>query len=133
MQEQSTLTGISFPFRVSSLGGIALSTTSTTNVSHIMDKITLVLTTFIGERTMESEGCSQVDTLVFKDHEDSTHTLLEYQVENALRQLNDVITVLSVNAHGDDNYMYVDIEFRLVKFDKVYTLKDLKVGDMTSG
>ena len=133
MQEQSTLTGISFPFRVSSLGGIALSTTGTTNVSHIVDKITLVLTTFIGERTMEIEGCSQVDTLIFKDNEKSTHTLLEYQVENALRQLNDVINVLSVNAHGDDNYMYVDIEFKLVQFDKVYTLKNLKVGDMTSG
>lgn len=126
----TTLKGISFPFRVSSSGGIAMSAVSDTNISHIIEKIKIILTTFVGDRTMEQSWCSQVDTLVFNDNDDSTHTLLEYHVENALRKLNDIIRVESVSAHGEDNYMYVDIKFKLLKYDRTYTVKDLKVGEM---
>lgn len=126
----TSLTGISFPFRVSGSGGIAMSTTSTTNISHIIEKIRIVLTTYIGDRTMEAGWCSQVDTLVFKDNDTSTHTLLEYHVENALRQLNTLISIVSVKAHGEDGYMYVDIVFKLIKYDRVYTVNNVKVGEL---
>ena len=128
----TTLTGISFPFRISNSGGVAMSSVSTTNISHIMEKIKVLLTTFVGDRPMEQEWCSQVDTLVFEDNEESTHTLLEYHVENALRKLNDLISVTKVQAHGEDGYMYVDITFKLLEYDRVYSVNNVKVGEISS-
>jgi phage baseplate assembly protein W len=124
--------GISFPFRISNSGGVATSTVSTVDISHIIEKIKIVLTTYVGDRTMEQGYCSQVDTLVFKDNETATHTLLEYHVENALRQLQDVISVSSVRAHGEGEYMYVDIKFKLLEYDRVYSLSNVKVGEITN-
>ena len=128
----STLKGISFPFRVSNSGGIAMSSISNSNIAHIIEKIKIILTTFVGDRTMEQGWCSQVETLVFKDNEASTHALLEYHVENALRKLSDLIGVENVYAHGENGYMYVDIKFRLLTYDRVYTLNDLKVGEINN-
>ncbi len=130
---QNELKGISYPFRISSSGGVAVSSVSTTNVAHVIEKIKMLLTTSVGDRTMEQEWCSQIDTLVFKDNERSTHTLLEYHVENALTKLSDIISVESVHAHGEDNYMYVDIKFRLIDYDKNYIANNIKVGEIENG
>ena len=133
MQTVSSLNGISFPFRISSSGGVAMSSVTNTSIAHITEKINIVLSTFAGDRTMEPLWGSQVDTLVFNDNDTATHTLLEYHVENALRKLQEYISVESVQAHGDENYVYVDIKFKLLEYDRVYTLSNVKVGEMNNG
>lgn len=126
----STLKGISFPFRVGAHGGIAMTEVTSTDIKHILEKIQIVLTTFRGERTMEQDICSQLDSLMFEENEKHTHTLLEYQIETALNKtLKEYIDVRSVHAHADNNLMYADVKIYVKELGKDINIKNLKVGE----
>ena len=55
-------TGISFPFRIGTKGGVVMSSTSPTEVPHIVESIKQILTTAFLERTMESGFYSDLMT-----------------------------------------------------------------------
>lgn len=127
MAERS-YTGISFPFRIGVKGGVVTSTTSTREVPHIIESMKQILRTFQYERTMEHHVYSEIDTDIFEPNDTSTHTLLEYQIKDALRRLEPRISVSSVSFSSANSSVYATINFKVLPYDSDYTTK-LKVGE----
>ena len=128
---KSGFKGISFPFRVSGTGGIEISSTSISDISHITEAIEQIILTRPRERKMEYHFKSDLDTLVFEPNDESLKSLMVYHVEEALRELEDRIDVLDVDIISEDNTIYVIVTFRVLVYDTVYT-KKIKVGDVNA-
>ena len=128
---KSGFSGLSFPFRVSGTGGIEMSTTSVSDISHITEAIEQILLTRPRERKMEYHFKSDLDTLLFEPNDESLKGLMVYHVEEALKELEDRIEVLDVDFISEDNVIYVLVTFRVLIYDTVYT-KKIKVGDVNA-
>lgn len=128
---KSGFSGLSFPFRVSGTGGIEMSTTSVSDISHITEAIEQILLTRPRERKMEYHFKSDLDTLIFEPNDESLKSLMVYHVEEALKELEDRIDVLDVDIISEDNIIYVIVTFRVLVYDTVYT-KKIKVGDVNA-
>ena len=128
---KSGFKGLSFPFRVSGTGGVEMSTTSVSDISHITEAIEQILLTRPRERKMEYHFKSDLDTLIFEPNDESLKSLMVYHVEEALKELEDRIDVLDVDIISEDNIIYVIITFRVLVYDTVYT-KKIKVGDVNA-
>lgn len=128
---KSGFKGLSFPFRVSGTGGIEMSTTSVSDISHITEAIEQILLTRPRERKMEYHFKSDLDTLLFEPNDESLKSLMVYHVEEALKELEDRIDVSDVDIISEDNTIYVIITFRVLVYDTVYT-KKIKVGDVNA-
>lgn len=122
-------TGISFPFRVGVKGGVVMSTTNEREVPHIIEAMKQILLTRPKERCMEYHFKSEVDTCIFEPSDQSTYTLLEYQIKEALRELEDRVEVSSVSVFSKDSALYATIKFVVLAYDTSYTT-DIKVGDI---
>lgn len=122
-------TGISFPFRVGVKGGVVMSTTNEREVPHIIEAMKQILLTRPKERCMEYHFKSEVDTCIFEPSDQSTYTLLEYQIKEALRDLEDRVEVSSVSVFSKDSALYATIKFVVLAYDTSYTT-DIKVGDI---
>lgn len=119
--------GISFPFRIGVKGGVVTSSTSVSDVTHIVESIRQILGTRRFERTMEFHLFSDVDTQIFESNDVSTYTILEYQVKEALK-LEPRIEVVSVKALGEANRIIVDIVFTVPAYGSTFATK-VKVGE----
>ena len=128
---KSGFSGLSFPFRVSGTGGIEMSTTSVSDISHITEAIEQILLTRPRERKMEYHFKSDLDTLIFEPNDESLKSLMVYHVEEALKELEDRIDVLDVDIISEDNIIYGIVTFRVLVYDTVYT-KKIKVGDVNA-
>ena len=128
---KSGFKGLSFPFRVSGTGGVEMSTTSVSDISHITEAIEQILLTRPRERKMEYHFKSDLDTLIFEPNDESLKSLMVYHVEEALKELEDRIEVLDVDFISEDNVIYVLVTFRVLIYDTVYT-KKIKVGDVNA-
>ena len=128
---KSGFKGLSFPFRVSGTGGVEMSTTSVSDISHITEAIEQILLTRPRERKMEYHFKSDLDTLIFEPNDESLKSLMVYHVEEALKELEDRIDVSDVDIISEDNTIYVIITFRVLVYDTVYT-KKIKVGDVNA-
>ena len=122
-------TGISFPFRIGVKGGVAMSTADTKDVTHIIESMEQILRTFKYERTMEHHIYSEIDTSIFEPNGISSHTLLKYQIKDALNRLEPRIEVISVDVSSENSYVYATIHFKALPYDSEFTTK-LKVGDV---
>lgn len=121
-------TGISFPFRIGIKGGVVTSSTSATEVTHIVESMQQILRTFKFERVMEPHIYSELDSIIFEPDDESTHTLLEYFITDALERLEPRIEVDSVEIENSEDGIYANIQFVALSYDKVYSTK-LKVGE----
>ena len=111
-------TGISFPFRIGVKGGVVTSTTGTREVPHIIESMKQILTTFKYERTMESHIYSEIDTDIFQMDDISTHTMLKYQIKDALKRLEPRIEVLGVSVSSDkEGSVYATVRFKALPYD----------------
>lgn len=128
---KSGFSGLSFPFRVSGTGGIEMSTTSVSDISHITEAIEQILLTRPRERKMEYHFKSDLDTLIFEPNDESLKSLMVYHVEEALKELEDRIDVSDVDIISEDNTIYVIVTFKVIVYDTVYT-KKIKVGDVNA-
>lgn len=128
---QSGFTGISFPFRVGVKGGIVTSTTGTMDITHIVESMEQILRTRPLERCMEYQIHSDIDYSMFEPNDASIRTLIEYQAKQALKELEDRIEVQNVVAYSEDNAVFVDIDFKVLRYDTVYSQK-IKVGDLSA-
>lgn len=128
---KSGFSGLSFPFRVSGTGGIEMSTTNVSDISHITEAIEQILLTRPRERKMEYHFKSDLDTLLFEPNDESLKSLMVYHVEEALKELEDRIEVIDVDFISEGNVMYVLITFKVLVYDTVYT-KKIKVGDVNA-
>lgn len=122
-------TGISFPFRVGVKGGVAMSSTSPQEVPHIIEAMEQILLTRPNERCMEYDFKSDIDSDIFEPNDASTHTLIAYQVKEALKELEDRIKVNSVEITSEVNIVYAQINFTVLAYDTAYT-STVKVGEM---
>lgn len=73
-------TGVSFPFRIGDSGGIAMSTTTYQDPSHINEAIQVRLTTYLRERVMNPLFGSNLDIYVFEGKDDSLYSLIRKEV-----------------------------------------------------
>lgn len=121
-------TGISFPFRIGVKGGVVTSSTSGKEIPHIVESIHQILRTAPFERCMEYHIYSDIDSNIFEPNDISTHTLIQYQVKEALKRLEDRIEVKEVQIHAVDNEIYATILFKVVAYDTSYSAY-VKVGD----
>jgi len=120
--------GISFPFRVGIRGGVEMSTTSITNGQHIAESIQQILMTMKYERSMEKEIYSEIDTDIFEPNDESTLTLLKFQIEKALTALEPRIEINSIDIYTEDSNIYANISFRISLYNELYTEK-IRVGE----
>ena len=105
-----------------------MSTTSVSDVQHIVEAMEQILLTRPFERGMEPHFKSAIDSAIFSPNDESTRTLIEYQVKEALSTLEDRITILSVNVSSEDTTIYATIRFRVPSYESVHTTT-LKVGE----
>lgn len=123
-------TGISFPFRIGVKGGVVTSTTSVTDVKHIIEAMEQILMTRPMERCMEYHFKSDIDNDIFEPNDASSRTLIAYQVEEALRELEDRIKVDSVEVQSNGEVIIAVINFTVLKYNTVH-VANIKVGDLS--
>lgn len=121
-------TGVSFPFRIGVKGGVVTSTTNMREVPHIIESMKQILRTFKYERTMEFHVYSDIDTDIFEPNDVSTHTLLAYQIRDALSRLEPRIEVTDVVVSSAGSEVFATVHFKVLSYDAFYDVK-LKVGD----
>lgn len=127
--KEQGFTGISFPFRIGVKGGVVTSTTSISNMQHILEAMKQILLTRPRERCMEYHFKCDVDLDIFEPNDVSCRTLIAYQVEEALRELEDRIRVDSVDVVSEDSAINAVINFTVLKYNTVH-LAVIKVGDL---
>lgn len=127
---QRGFTGISFPFRIGVKGGVVMSSADVQGVPHIIEAMKQILLTRPNERCMEYAFKSDIDSDIFEPNDVSTHTLLEYQVEEALKQLEDRIEVNSVTITSEGSEIYATIDFKVLAYNTNF-VENFKVGDFS--
>ncbi len=125
---QIGFTGISFPFRISGTGGIAMSTTDVSDVPHIIEAMEQILMTRPRERCMEYHFKSDLDLDIFEPNDISAQKLVEHQIRNALSILEDRIEVTNIEISAKDSSIFATIHFKVLKYNTTYT-KTVKVGE----
>lgn len=125
---QTGFTGISFPFRINGKGGVTMSSTSVSDVPHIIEAIEQILLTKPRERRMEYHFKSDLDTDIFEPNDSSAKNLIEHQIREALGNLEDRIEVVNVDISSKDNKIQADITFRVLMYNTTYSSR-IKVGE----
>lgn len=125
----SQYTGISFPFRVGVKGGIAMSTTSAQEATHIVESIQQILATRPMERIMEYHIKSEVSIYIFDPNDASTRALVAYECQKAIEACDERVEIISIEPYTEDNALYVTVNFRIKKYESTYSV-NVKVGDM---
>lgn len=123
------LVGLKFPFEVNSKGGLSLSRQTKDNSDIIDDKIDQLLNTSRGERTMECDIFSELDTAVFSPNDATTRTIVEYQVKQSLFKNIPEITVQSVSVVSQNKALIVFVTYKDNLYGDTHTTQ-VKVGDM---
>lgn len=132
----SGFTGISYPFRISSQGGVTISTTSIHDVSHINESIQQILGTNHLERVMEAEIYSNVQTSLFEPNDVSLQQVIKSQICEAIRRLEKRVELeendiqLTVETTQEGEFLFAEITYKVIKYQTYYTTK-VKVGEIT--
>ena len=127
--------GISYPFRISSQGGVVMSTTDKNNATHINESIQQILGTNFLERVMESDVYSSVQTSLFEPNDDSLQYVIKTQIVNDLRRLEERIQLdedgidLEVKTLDEGEFLYATITYKVIKYQTYYTTT-VKVGEL---
>jgi phage baseplate assembly protein W len=112
-------TGISFPFRLSSKGGVQLSSLSESSVARQNEAILQRILTKRFERTMEFHIYSRLHSVIFDSIDDSDIPYVKYLVKEAIH-LETRITVkdedITVTIDQDNNSFSFDIHYLLNDF-----------------
>lgn len=118
MSIQRGFTGISFPFRFNSKGGVETSTTSVNDFTHIKESITQIILTIVGERVMELEFGSEIRSSLFKNLEEETDSaILKFYVEEAIKKFEKRVEVLNVEViPQDEGEVIVDVDFLVKRY-----------------
>lgn len=131
---KSGYTGISFPFRISSKGGVVMSTTSSTDPQHIVESVIQIYSTNFLERPMEPSFFSRVSNFLFEPNDISLQQMLKVQMVEDLNRLDPRVETseddikFEVVVDGDGiSYLYATVTFKIVKYSTTYTAK-IKVG-----
>lgn len=106
-------TGWSFPVRIGSRGGVALSS----HEENIEEAIKLVLGTAIGERVMEPKFGARIHDYVFHPNNPNTAAMVAYHAEQALMKHEPRIEGINVRAFpdpSDEHVLRLEVKYRLI-------------------
>lgn len=127
--------GISFPFRISSQGGVVTSTTSSIDPTHIAESIKQILGTSRLERAMESDIYSTVDAVLFEPNDESLQQVLKARIVADLERLESRIELgeddieFTVETENGIEFLYATITYKVIKYQTYYTTT-VKVGEI---
>lgn len=115
--------GISFPFRIGNKGGVVMSSTSLLEVPHIVESIAQILGTHFGERVMELDFGSGIDTQIFEPNDTTTHNLIKYEILQALKKWEPRVEVKQedITVFQQDEKIYARIEFVVISYQTKHT------------
>lgn len=110
------LKGISFPFRVGSKGGIVMTKADLHDSTHIEESIQQIIATQVGERAMEIIG-SQVSYQVYEPNEEATHTLIKYEIVDAISKYEKRVTVTmeDIEIYDEDEKIYATVNYLVLQ------------------
>ncbi len=107
-------TGWSFPVRIGSNGGIAMSSYE----SNIEESIRLILGTAVGERIMEPEFGSHIHDYVFHPNNPNTASLVSSYAQQALAKLEPRVEEIDIQAYPDKNNektLVLNINYKIIR------------------
>ncbi len=105
--------GWSFPVRIGSNGGIAMSSYD----ENIEESIKLILGTALGERVMEPLFGSKLHDYIFHPNNPNTASRVSYYAERALVKLEPRIRDIAIRSTPDfnnENVLMLDIRYKLI-------------------
>lgn len=105
-----------------------MSSTSVSDVQHIVEAMEQIILTKPRERRMEYHFKSELDTEIFEPNDSSSRCLIEHQIKEALSSLEDRIEIISVNVYSENNKVCADVTFRVLIYNTTYSSK-VKVGE----
>ena len=95
-----------------------MSSTSYTDSSHIKESIIQILSTEVGERIMEVNFGSSVSASIFEPGDLSSISLIKYEIENILKELEPRIEVTNINLSSpttEHSQVEVEIEYIIIQ------------------
>ena len=111
--------GLSFPFRVSSRGGLAMTGTSHLESPHISESIRQILGTTTGERLRSRFG-SNLRSVIFEPNDETAQNLLKYEIGEALKQDSRIeVDEDDIKVFSDGEYIYATIKYRIIDYTNV--------------
>lgn len=134
---QSGFTGISYPFRVNSRGGVSMSTTSATDPSHITESITQIFGTSYLERPMESDIYTTVTPMLFEVNDIALQQVLKNRMVNDLARLEPRVSLteedieFEVETEEGIVSLYATIHFKVILYNTTYTTK-VRLGEISN-
>lgn len=135
---QSGFTGISYPFRINSRGGVSVSTTSATDPTHIVESIRQILLTNFLERPMEADVYTTVSVSLFEQNDESLQQVLKNRIANDIERLEervecseDGIEFTVEVADDGTEYLYASVTFTVLRYNTTYNEK-IRVGEVTN-
>ena len=130
--------GISYPFRISSKGGVMMSTTTKRDATHIAESIQQILNTEFLERPMESDVYTTVTSLLFEPNNETLQQVLRTRVVNDITRLDPRVRIgfdgIQFEVKKDANkvdYLYMYITFSVVKYSTSKYTAQVKIGEVT--
>lgn len=127
--------GISFPFRISSQGGVVMTTTDYNNPTHIEESIKQILGTNYLERVMQPDIYSRVSLALFEPNDSSLINLLKTRIVEDLERLDSriVINEGGVELFSEENdgvsILYVNLTYQITSYETTFTTK-AEVGEI---
>lgn len=132
----SGYTGISYPFRITSRGCVAMSTTSALKVTHIEESIRQIFSTEYLERPMEGYGVyTTMMASLFEPNDVALQQIIKTQMVEDIERLEERVEVttddidLEIEIEDNVEYLYATIRFLVIKYNTTYTTK-VKVGEI---
>lgn len=127
--------GISYPFRITKQGGVAMSTTGKDNARHVDESIKQILNTHFLERVMESDIYSEIGESLFEVDDEAFRNIISDQLAEDLMRVDerieidaDGIDIKSIDNKDGTHAIYVDLTYILVDYQKEYTVKNVRIG-----
>jgi len=134
---QSGFTGISYPFRINSRGGVSMSTTSSTDPTHIAESIAQIFGTNFLERPMEGDKIyTTVSPLLFEPNDVALQQVLKTRMVDDLLRLETRIDCgeddidFIVETEAGIETLYANITYRIIKYNTTYTSK-IRIGEVS--
>lgn len=125
MGNQVGYTGIKFPFRFTGSGGVATSTTSMEDISHIEEEIIQALQVFQGEKILNPISGSKLNQVIFEPGDDTLGAYVVAYTREALEVLSDKIDVTDITPEWGEDWATLNIMITI--FIKKYYMTDTVV------
>ena len=133
MAESYEERGISFPFRISSKGGAAISVANSNSVGKLVESMQQIVCTSEGERCMEFQVYSEIRSLLFNnvENDDTILGVCEYMVKDAINRLEPRVTVndVVIKFDEDSNSIIAVLNFTVNNTGNTYNTS-LGLGDI---